>query len=172
MYHSIFKKLVSWHLGTRYRRRGIDETGACANYVETEQIIQTSEHTVSFVQVRGSMPVFFTQPGIKYKPPPRLEKGNTPLFSSFPLGLRGSVSQRTKNDIFPTSICFLILYTFRYISRLFYLLVSTIFSDITISSALILNKIVLLFFPDQISCLLYNYSYVYDTRMCMILVCV
>ncbi|XP_033632502.1 phosphatidylinositide phosphatase SAC2-like [Asterias rubens] len=61
--------------GTRYRRRGIDETGACANYVETEQIIQTSEHTVSFVQVRGSMPVFFTQPGIKYKPPPRLEKG-------------------------------------------------------------------------------------------------
>ncbi|XP_022080789.1 phosphatidylinositide phosphatase SAC2-like [Acanthaster planci] len=60
--------------GTRYRRRGIDGTGACANYVETEQIIQTREHSVSFVQVRGSMPVFFTQPGIKYKPPPRLEK--------------------------------------------------------------------------------------------------
>ncbi|XP_038045460.1 phosphatidylinositide phosphatase SAC2-like [Patiria miniata] len=60
--------------GTRYRRRGIDDTGACANYVETEQIIQTQEHTVSFVQVRGSMPVFFTQPGIKYKPPPRLDK--------------------------------------------------------------------------------------------------
>ena len=26
--------------GTRSKRRGLDETGACANYVETEQVIK------------------------------------------------------------------------------------------------------------------------------------
>lgn len=32
-------------------------------------------HFVSFVQVRGSVPVFWSQPGFKYRPPPRLDKG-------------------------------------------------------------------------------------------------
>ena len=26
--------------GTRYKRRGVDEEGHCANYVETEQVIK------------------------------------------------------------------------------------------------------------------------------------
>jgi len=46
-----------------------------ANYVETEQIISYLDHQVSFVQVRGSVPVFWSQPGIKYRPPPRIDKG-------------------------------------------------------------------------------------------------
>ncbi|XP_060589408.1 phosphatidylinositide phosphatase SAC2-like [Ruditapes philippinarum] len=61
--------------GTRSKRRGLDETGACANYVETEQIIEFSHHRVSFVQVRGSIPVFWSQTGVKYRPPPKLDKG-------------------------------------------------------------------------------------------------
>ncbi|XP_050397792.1 phosphatidylinositide phosphatase SAC2 [Patella vulgata] len=60
--------------GTRSKKRGLDETGACANYVVTEQIIEFSPHLVSFVQVRGSIPVYWSQTGIKYRPPPRLDK--------------------------------------------------------------------------------------------------
>lgn len=61
--------------GTRYKRRGVDEGGKCANYVETEQIVSHDHHQVSFVQVRGSVPVFWSQPGYKYRPPPRIDKG-------------------------------------------------------------------------------------------------
>lgn len=59
----------------RYKRRGVDEDGEVANYVETEQIIIYRSHEVSFMQVRGSVPVFWSQPGYKYRPPPRLDKG-------------------------------------------------------------------------------------------------
>ena len=112
--------------GTRYRRRGVDDNGDVANFVETEQvwelyayrpvtlsncvdyialsnvyflavhslrmllffflffswrsvfvlqIICTSTHNVSFAQVRGSVPVYWSQPGYKYRPPPRLDRG-------------------------------------------------------------------------------------------------
>jgi len=46
-----------------------------ANFVETEQILVISdqERVYSFVQVRGSIPVFWSQePDITYKPKPRL----------------------------------------------------------------------------------------------------
>ena len=61
--------------GSRYKRRGVNEFGYVANYVETEQILEFSHHVVSFVQVRGSVPLYWSQTGIKYKPPPRIEKG-------------------------------------------------------------------------------------------------
>ncbi|KAL0276635.1 UNVERIFIED_CONTAM: hypothetical protein PYX00_004166 [Menopon gallinae] len=61
--------------GTRYKRRGVDDDGQCANYVETEQILTYQDHKVSFVQTRGSVPVFWSQPGYKYRPPPRLDRG-------------------------------------------------------------------------------------------------
>lgn len=61
--------------GTRYKRRGIDEDGNCANYVETEQILSFGEHQMAFTQIRGSVPVYWSQPGYKYRPPPRLDKG-------------------------------------------------------------------------------------------------
>lgn len=63
-----------YRAGTRYKRRGVDEMGKCANYVETEQIFEHAAHVVSFVQVRGSVPVFWSQPGYKYRPPPRLDR--------------------------------------------------------------------------------------------------
>ncbi|XP_045120443.1 phosphatidylinositide phosphatase SAC2-like isoform X1 [Portunus trituberculatus] len=69
--------------GTRYKRRGVDEEGRVANYVETEQIISYSHHRVAFVQVRGSVPVFWSQPGYKYRPPPRLDKDPTETATAF-----------------------------------------------------------------------------------------
>jgi phosphatidylinositol 4-phosphatase len=61
--------------GTRYKRRGIDEEGHCANYVETEQILSLRQHQISFTQIRGSVPLYWSQPGYKYRPPPRIDKG-------------------------------------------------------------------------------------------------
>lgn len=59
----------------RYKRRGVDTDGHVANYVETEQLIHVHNHTLSFVQTRGSVPVFWSQAGYRYNPRPRLEKG-------------------------------------------------------------------------------------------------
>lgn len=61
--------------GMRYKRRGLDVEGHVANYVETEQLIHVHSHTLSFVQSRGSVPVFWSQAGYRYNPRPRLEKG-------------------------------------------------------------------------------------------------
>ena len=36
---------------SRYKRRGVDEEGKVANYVETEQIILYHTYALSFVQV-------------------------------------------------------------------------------------------------------------------------
>ncbi|XP_053307127.1 phosphatidylinositide phosphatase SAC2 isoform X2 [Spea bombifrons] len=61
--------------GMRYKRRGVDKNGHVANYVETEQLIHVHSHTLSFVQTRGSVPVFWSQVGYRYNPRPRLDKG-------------------------------------------------------------------------------------------------
>ncbi|KAJ8361344.1 hypothetical protein SKAU_G00178690 [Synaphobranchus kaupii] len=61
--------------GMRYKRRGVDKDGHVANYVETEQQIHVHNHTLSFVQTRGSVPVFWSQAGYRYNPRPRLENG-------------------------------------------------------------------------------------------------
>uniref|UniRef100_A0A8C0YNF5 Inositol polyphosphate-5-phosphatase F n=1 Tax=Cyprinus carpio carpio TaxID=630221 RepID=A0A8C0YNF5_CYPCA len=71
--------------GMRYKRRGVDTDGHVANYVETEQIIHVHSHTLSFVQTRGSVPVFWSQAGYRYNPRPRIEKGERetmPYFAS------------------------------------------------------------------------------------------
>ncbi|GAA5878699.1 hypothetical protein JCM1840_000205 [Sporobolomyces johnsonii] len=43
--------------GTRFEKRGIDLQGNVGNFAETETILQTSKNVVSFVQVRGSVPL-------------------------------------------------------------------------------------------------------------------
>ncbi|KAF7532301.1 hypothetical protein G7054_g8054 [Neopestalotiopsis clavispora] len=58
--------------GLRYLRRGIDEDGHAANSVETEQLLSSpswsDSRIFSFVQVRGSIPLFFTQSPYSLKP--------------------------------------------------------------------------------------------------------
>lgn len=58
----------------RYKRRGIDEDGNVANYVESEQILQFGDYQMAFTQIRGSVPVYWSQPGYKYRPPPKLDR--------------------------------------------------------------------------------------------------
>jgi len=50
--------------GTRYNARGIDDEGFVANFCESEQIVIFKKSCLSFVQIRGSVPVFFEQKGI------------------------------------------------------------------------------------------------------------
>lgn len=71
---ALISRRSRFRAGTRYKKRGLDENGRCANYVETEQIFTYGTHTVSFVCIRGSVPLFWSQMGYKYRPPPRLER--------------------------------------------------------------------------------------------------
>lgn len=55
--------------GTRYNKRGVDEEGNVANFVETEQIVSAEDSLSSFVQIRGSIPMYWSQtPTCRYKP--------------------------------------------------------------------------------------------------------
>lgn len=65
--------------GTRLFTRGVDSEGNVANFVETEQIIEFEGYQSSFVQIRGSIPLFWQQyPNLKLKPSPKIisEKNN------------------------------------------------------------------------------------------------
>ncbi len=66
--------------GLRYQRRGVNDHGQVANYTETEQIVfarkGTATHLFSFVQFRGSIPLFWSQSPFSMKPPPVLERGD------------------------------------------------------------------------------------------------
>lgn len=59
--------------GLRYLRRGIDDEGNCANFVETEQILSAADWDSSvkirtFLQIRGSIPLYFSQSPYSFKP--------------------------------------------------------------------------------------------------------
>ncbi|KAJ7510013.1 SacI homology domain-containing protein [Mycena galericulata] len=67
--------------GLRYQRRGIDEEAHVANFVETETIMRVERegrtNVFSYVQIRGSIPLFWTQSGYGLKPPPLLSPDHT-----------------------------------------------------------------------------------------------
>jgi hypothetical protein len=48
--------------GTRFNARGLDEEGNCANFVETEMIVEYPSQSLVFshVQIRGSIPIFWS----------------------------------------------------------------------------------------------------------------
>nr|KAI8763601.1 phosphatidylinositide phosphatase SAC1-like; partial [Biomphalaria glabrata] len=50
-----------YRAGTRFNVRGLDLQGQAANFVETEQIVMHGSDVCSFVQTRGSIPLFWTQ---------------------------------------------------------------------------------------------------------------
>ncbi|KAF8646385.1 hypothetical protein AX16_007251 [Volvariella volvacea WC 439] len=62
---SVISRLGWKRAGTRFNTRGVDDDGNCANFVETETIFTTDQHCVSYVQVRGSVPLFWEQQGIQ-----------------------------------------------------------------------------------------------------------
>ncbi|EJD44199.1 hypothetical protein AURDEDRAFT_145215 [Auricularia subglabra TFB-10046 SS5] len=67
--------------GLRYQRRGIDEDANVANFVETEAILRIqrdgTDNVFSYLQIRGSIPLFWTQPGYSLKPAPQLSADRT-----------------------------------------------------------------------------------------------
>ncbi|CAF3635110.1 unnamed protein product [Rotaria sp. Silwood1] len=63
--------------GVRMHCRGIDDDGNVANYVETEQILWAGNNIMSFIMSRGSVPIYWSQPGIKYRPPPKLDRNQS-----------------------------------------------------------------------------------------------
>ncbi|XP_030012103.1 phosphatidylinositide phosphatase SAC2 isoform X3 [Sphaeramia orbicularis] len=85
--------------GMRYKRRGVDTDGHVANYVETEQLIHVHSHTLSFVQTRGSVPVFWSQAGYRYNPRPRIEKGEKETMSYFAAHFEEQLKLYTKQVI-------------------------------------------------------------------------
>ncbi|KAF3926945.1 Synaptojanin-2 [Dactylellina cionopaga] len=73
--------------GLRYLRRGVDEHGYVANCVETEQLLSDIDKNAeySFVQMRGSIPIFFQQSPYALKPKPILmhsESANKAAFQT------------------------------------------------------------------------------------------
>lgn len=67
--------------GLRYLRRGVDEEGDTANGIETEQILSDPDWAPaskihSFVQIRGSIPVFFSQSPYSFKPVPQIQRSD------------------------------------------------------------------------------------------------
>jgi hypothetical protein len=68
--------------GLRYQRRGVDDEANVANFVETEVIMRVQSNGISnifsYVQIRGSIPLFWTQSGYSMKPPPVLAPERTP----------------------------------------------------------------------------------------------
>ncbi|CEF68649.1 Phosphatidylinositide phosphatase SAC2 [Strongyloides ratti] len=60
--------------GTRYIKRGVDDDSYVANFVETETILSIFGHQLSFIQIRGSVPIYWSQKGIKYRPPLTIDK--------------------------------------------------------------------------------------------------
>ncbi|KAF9053929.1 hypothetical protein BDZ89DRAFT_1153595 [Hymenopellis radicata] len=67
--------------GLRYQRRGVDDEAHVANFVETETVVRIKRegktNTFSYVQIRGSIPLFWTQTGYGLKPPPVLAPEHT-----------------------------------------------------------------------------------------------
>ncbi|KDR20269.1 phosphatidylinositide phosphatase SAC1 isoform X2 [Zootermopsis nevadensis] len=70
---TVVSRRCCFRAGTRLFTRGIDVQGNVANFVETEQIVEFGGDRSSFVQTRGSIPLFWNQlPNLKLKPKPRL----------------------------------------------------------------------------------------------------
>uniref|UniRef100_A0AAY4E882 Synaptojanin-1 n=1 Tax=Denticeps clupeoides TaxID=299321 RepID=A0AAY4E882_9TELE len=61
----VISRLSSERAGTRFNVRGANDDGQVANFVETEQVIFLDDKVSSFIQIRGSIPLFWEQPGIQ-----------------------------------------------------------------------------------------------------------
>ncbi|EAN34142.1 SacI-like proteiny domain protein [Theileria parva strain Muguga] len=85
--YTLISRRSRFYSGTRYRKRGITGSGQVANDVETEQILHDwsmSRSISSFVLVRGSIPIFWSQdPSESFlKKPPIIYSQNDPTNSS------------------------------------------------------------------------------------------
>ncbi|XP_014362575.2 synaptojanin-1 [Papilio machaon] len=61
----LVSRLSCERAGTRFNVRGCNDDGNVANFVETEQAIYIDDSVASYIQTRGSVPLFWEQPGIQ-----------------------------------------------------------------------------------------------------------
>ncbi|XP_053385173.1 synaptojanin-1-like [Mercenaria mercenaria] len=61
----LISRLSCERAGTRFNVRGTNDDGHVANFCETEQVIFLEDQIASFLQTRGSVPLFWEQPGIQ-----------------------------------------------------------------------------------------------------------
>ncbi|XP_036332879.1 synaptojanin-1 [Rhagoletis pomonella] len=62
---AIISRLSCERAGTRFNVRGTNDEGHVANFVETEQVIYVDSDVTSYIQTRGSVPLFWEQPGVQ-----------------------------------------------------------------------------------------------------------
>lgn len=62
---AVISRLSSRKAGTRFNARGIDDQGNSANFAETETVLAYGDELFSYVQLRGSVPIFWEQQGLQ-----------------------------------------------------------------------------------------------------------
>ena len=86
--YSLFSRKEIKRSGMRFLVRGIDKNGYVANFAETEQVIITKKNDeidiVSYMQLRGSIPLFWTQaPNLLLNPSIYFDSENRENYFSF-----------------------------------------------------------------------------------------
>ena len=90
--------------GLRYLRRGVDDEGHTANSVETEQILSSpawapSDRIYSFTQIRGSIPLYFSQSPYSFKPIPAVQHSSSRNHAAFERHFKNIISRYGKIQI-------------------------------------------------------------------------
>lgn len=62
---SLISRLSCERAGTRFNVRGVNDLGHVANFVETELAIYYNQTVLSYIITRGSIPLFWEQPGVQ-----------------------------------------------------------------------------------------------------------
>ncbi|KAH9272398.1 hypothetical protein BASA83_005203 [Batrachochytrium salamandrivorans] len=72
----IISRLGCNRAGTRFNARGINDDGHVSNFVETEFLMINAKYKTSFLQIRGSVPVFWEQTGVQVSHKVVLSRGS------------------------------------------------------------------------------------------------
>ncbi|WFD08063.1 phosphoinositide 5-phosphatase [Malassezia vespertilionis] len=62
---AVISRLSARRAGTRFNARGIDDQGNAANFAETETVLVCGDLVYSYVQLRGSVPIYWEQQGLQ-----------------------------------------------------------------------------------------------------------
>ncbi|KIH63290.1 hypothetical protein ANCDUO_06406 [Ancylostoma duodenale] len=81
---SLISRRSKYRAGVRFYKRGVSADGHPANFVETEQIVETAStkgrRLTSFLQTRGSIPLLWSQrPNLKWQPMPTMKASDDQL---------------------------------------------------------------------------------------------
>ncbi|VDL74007.1 unnamed protein product, partial [Nippostrongylus brasiliensis] len=81
---SLISRRSKYRAGVRFYKRGVSSDGHPANFVETEQIVETlsdkGRRLTAFLQTRGSIPLLWSQrPNLKWQPMPTVKPNDDQL---------------------------------------------------------------------------------------------